>query len=149
MAAAMFRAKLKTVREDWADWQIDSAGTWARNGDPAAYYSEQVMQQRGLDITNHRSKIVTLELLRQYDLILVMEAGHKEGLQIEFPEVARRVFMMSEMLGVVYPVKDPAGQNLPAYEATAVALQKIFDKGIDAIIARVMARHADPLNQAK
>ncbi len=143
MAAALFRAKLKAVRTDWQTWVIDSAGTWARDGSPAADYSCEVMARRGIDLYGHKSKTVDAALLNRFDLILVMEAGQKEGIQIEFPGVAGRVFMLSEMQGQGFPIKDPIGQPIEAYEVCVNSMSKIMDNGMERILSLVLARHPE------
>ena len=50
------------------------------------------MSQRGLDIRDHRSRTVTAEMLESSDLILTMETGHKEALQVEFPSLSEPDF---------------------------------------------------------
>lgn len=138
MAAALFRAQLRKVRSDWQEWIVDSAGTWAIDGEPASRYSVQVMSQRGLDISSHRSQTVSEAMLRKYDLILTMEPGHKEALQVEFPAIANRVYLLSEMDGTMNPISDPYGGPLEAYEEAAVKMEKLLSKGMKQIIMLVI-----------
>ncbi len=135
MAAALFHSRLKKERADWQSWRVDSAGTWALDGEMAAKNSRQVMAQRGLDISGHRAKTVSAELLEEYDLILTMEQGHKEALRIEFPAIAGRVFMLGEMAGTLNPIDDPFGQSLPAYEAAAKKIDQMLAQGMRRIVA--------------
>lgn len=140
MAEALFRAELKKVRTDWAGWRVESAGTWTKDGEPAAANSRVVMANRGLDIAGHLSKMVTGDLLDEFDLILTMEPGHKEALCIEFPQIADRVYLLSEMQGFAVPVRDPYGGPLEAYEATAETLEKLISRGMARIIDLVSDR---------
>jgi len=133
MAAALFLARLKEVDPDWQKWRIESAGTWAEEGQAASRHSRAVALQRGLDISQHRSRVVTAEMLESYDLILTMELHHKEALQVEFPTVAGRVFLLSEMEGQFEPISDPYGQSLEAYERTAFRIEQILARGMDKI----------------
>jgi protein-tyrosine-phosphatase len=141
MAAALFRTRLKAVRPDWEQWKIESAGTWGLDGQPAAKNSRVVMAEKGLDITGHRARTVTSEMLEQYDLILTMEPGHKEALRIEFPSVASRVFMLSEMEGVQVPVRDPYGGPITAFHETVERLDEMIERGMARILALVCSRH--------
>lgn len=140
MAAALFRAQLRKVRPDWQDWIVDSAGTWADDGEPASRNSVQVMGQRGLDISDHRSRTVNESMLRKYDLILTMGPGHKEALQVEFPTIANRVYLLSEMDGTMNPISDPYGGPVEAYEETAIKMEKLLLKGMKQIITLVIGR---------
>jgi protein-tyrosine phosphatase len=71
------------------------------------------MKTMGLDTSGHRSRRVTGEMMADFDLILTMEAGHKEALLVEFPELAGRIYMLSEMVGDRRDIADPIGGPLP------------------------------------
>lgn len=134
MAEALFRQRLKTVRPDWQEWRIASAGTWALDGEMASTNSRQVMADLGLDISYHRARTVTAEMLQDFDLILTMEAGQKEALQVEFPSIAKRVFLLGEMAGTLEQVEDPYGGPIQAYHAAAEKMDLLFEKGMQRII---------------
>lgn len=90
-------------------WKVESAGTWTRAGNPAPDFVQQIAKGFGLpDIGSHRTRQVNLELLSQFDLIIVMEAGHKEALNIEFPTLKKHIFMLSEIVeGIQCDIPDP------------------------------------------
>lgn len=140
MAVALLRARLKKERADWQNWRVDSAGTWAPDGEPAARNSRQAMAQRGLDISDHRARTVTAKMLQDYDLVLTMEPGQKEALSVEFPALAGRIFLLSEMDGMVAAVEDPIGQDLPAYEKTAEKIDRILTRGMPRILSLVIGK---------
>jgi protein-tyrosine-phosphatase len=133
MAAALFRAKLQEV-VGGDTWLIDSAGTWAKDGQRVSINSAKVMESRGLDIFAHRSKTVSKALLDQYDLILVMEPGHKEALRVEFSQAAGRIFLLSELSGPPVAIDDPYGMSLERYEKTAVELEGYIDAALPKIL---------------
>lgn len=133
MAEALFRRLAESEIAGGKDWRIDSAGTWAAKNQRASENSVRVMARRGLDISGHRSKIVTAELLDGYDLVLVMEPGHKEALRIEFSRVANRVYMLSEMSGPAIPIADPYGSSEEYYEKTAVEIERYLRAGLPEI----------------
>lgn len=134
MAQAFFKTHLQKKRpNDWQEWGIDSAGTWAVDGKEASKFSQKVMAQRGINIANHSSKVVSADFLKEFDLILTMEAGHKEALQFEFPAIGDRVYMLSEMIGKEEPVADPYGGQEKNYESTAQLLDQIIARGMDQI----------------
>jgi protein-tyrosine phosphatase len=91
---------------DWLDrqnmragWIVESAGTWAREGMPALLIARDNADRFGLKgLASHSSRQVSAELLEQYDLIIVMEAGHKEALNAEFKSARGRIFMLSEVI---------------------------------------------------
>lgn len=140
MAEALFRQKI-AVRPDAASWRIESAGTWALEGRPAEKLARRILAQRGLDARSHRARVVTAQLLQEFDLILVMEAGHKEAICLEFPQVAGRVYMLSEMTDRYYDIVDPMGGSDMDFEDTANELEKLFEQGMERILGLVGVSH--------
>ncbi len=137
MAEALFKRILEERRQADpsipAEWRIGSAGTWAREGDPASTGSQMVMGEKGIDLSSHRSRCVTKEMLEEYSLSLVMERNHKEALQAEFPELANRIFLLSEIAGSARDIRDPYGGSLADYRDTARELEDLLTRGFDRI----------------
>jgi protein-tyrosine phosphatase len=57
---------------------VGSAGVRARSGDPAARGSFLLAEQRGLDLSAHRSRPVTPELVQEADLVLTMSERQRD-----------------------------------------------------------------------
>jgi protein-tyrosine-phosphatase len=140
MAVALMRKRLKALSGS-DPWHVDSAGTWTRDGLPASKYAVEVIAERktGDDLRSHRSKQVSEELLVAFDLILTMERGHKEALQVEFPAVAERVYLLSEMIGEAWDVEEPFGESIKIYREAAQTIDDILNRGIDRIVELVGA----------
>ncbi len=141
MAMGIFADKVAQAFPD-QPWTVASAGTWAKAGRLAHEHSRQVSHQHGLDIDTHRSQPVSAELLAKFDLILTMEQGHKEALRIEFPQAAKRIFLISEMAGFSYDIPDPIGFPLGEYEATYREIDRLLTSGWDRICGLVNAESA-------
>lgn len=129
IASALFRAII-SGEADASNWEIDSAGTWAVEGKPAAEYSQAVVKALGHDLSTHRSKSITMEMLGSYDLILVMEAFHKEALIAEFPAHKGKIFQLSELTGRKFDVRDPYGSDIEDYRDTAKLINGILREGL-------------------
>jgi protein-tyrosine phosphatase len=121
-AAALLAQRLPQLAADWAAWQISSAGTWATEGEPPLAGMCRLLRSRGIEVGDVKSRRVTGELLSAHRLTLVMEPGHKEALQVEFPGTRERIFMLSEMAGHQAPVPDPETDLAESY---AACLQEI------------------------
>ena len=128
MAETLFKQEVAR-RGEAAQWQIQSAGTWTEQGVPATQFSQIVMARRQLDLTQHRSQLVDGELLRTADIILVMTQNHRESLQAEFPEIAERVYLLSQLVDRKFDIEDPYGGSLDDYEICADDIQKILTNG--------------------
>ena len=130
MAMGLLQAK---VNDESESWRIGSAGTWTIEGESAAEKTLLVLEERGIDLSNHFSRSVTEELVGGYQLILAMERGHKEALRIEFPQVAGRVFLLSEMIGKVFNINDPMGGTMIDFKETAAEIDQILTEGFEKI----------------
>ena len=116
IAAETFRQQLKRDGRG-ADWRVTSAGTWTVSGQPVFTWSKEIARSMGIDISGHTTKSVDAKLLQEADLVLVMEAGHKEAILVEFPFARGKVRLLSEVLeGMPFDIPDPAGSAEEANE---------------------------------
>ncbi len=129
-------------KRNLGDWFVSSAGTWAQPDKGASDYSVELMADRGLDITNHRSVMIERQHLKEADLVLCMESGHAEALRAEFPHEADKIFLISEMVGRKYSISDPYGRSRNAYETMVKDLSTVIDEGSDKIVALAEERAA-------
>ena len=142
MAAALFNKKMEQM--SLSDrCQAQSAGTWGRDGYPAADEAVQVMQARGLDIGAHQSREVSAEIIASADLILTMERGQKEALQVEFPQLRDKIFSLTELVGMEYDIPDPFGKGIQDFEDTAAELESLLERGVSEILRRACPESFD------
>jgi protein-tyrosine phosphatase len=133
MATALFNHQMQKMGLD-SRYVGESAGTWGVDGLPAARDGKRTMQARGLDISSHRSRVVTWEIMMNADLVLTMEGGHAEALRFEFRKKRDRIFLLSEMVGLPFDIDDPYNKGIKEFEGTARELEDILEKGISKII---------------
>lgn len=134
MAAALFQ-DLLTRRGDGGSWSVESAGTWVPQSLPASTPARAILAEKGLSLDDHRSRGVDRELLGRQELILVMEAGHRESLLAEFPETTGRVHLLAAMAGDGYDIRDPIGATWDSYRELARELQNLLEHGFPRIAA--------------
>lgn len=131
MAGALFQ---KLLHDGGIDdhWRVETAGTWARDGYPAAPYAQAVMREYGLDISDHRSRVITEDMVTDTDLIVTMERGQKEALAVEFPSVADRVVLLSEATQGPpgWDISDPVGRSRSTFRETARELEDLLASGM-------------------
>ncbi len=138
-AAALFRRKLEARGVELTPWRIESAGTWTEEGFPVWPPLLEVARQWSLDLSAHRSRPVSWALLRHFNLILTMESGHKEALRVEFPAAAERIFLLSEMAGPSFDVRDPIGRSRRTLEDTCILIDDLLTRGLDEILRRAQS----------
>jgi len=126
-------------------WIVESAGTWTEAGMTAPELVRQIASGLGLPgFESHRTRQVDQELLSQFDLSIVMEAGHKEALCIEFSFIKKRVYMLSEIVeGVLYDIPDPAAPGMDPNEV-ARELIMLVSEGASKIIHLAESLSAKP-----
>jgi protein-tyrosine phosphatase len=130
MAMGLLRQRTLPQQHEWI---IESAGTWAEGGQPAALRTIQVLKKRGIELGNFKSRILTEEMLESFYLILTMERGHKEAIRVEFPELVNRVFLLSEMINQDFDIDDPVGKPFAAFDETAQEIDTILTRGLKKI----------------
>ena len=133
VAEGLFKQKLGE-RGLATEWKVRSAGTWGRVGMLAARETVKILRKRGIFIASHRSRIISTTIMESVDLILTMEQDHKEALNIEFPSNHARIFLLSEMINMVFDVPDPADQEIADFENTVSEIDTLLDNGFDRII---------------
>jgi len=130
MAMGLWQDMVKDRAEEWI---VESAGTWAPEGEPAALRTQLVLKELGIDLQDHRSRQVNQQMLSQFNLILVMERGHKEALQIEFPEIAQNVYLLSEMIDANFEIHDPIGMSMVEFLETRGEISQLLKDGSEKI----------------
>ena len=90
------------------EWQVSSAGTWAKNGMPPIPQALRFAASRGMDIEHVRSRDVNREILTAATMVIVMTESQREALSIEFPDAGEKVFLLSEVCeDQVFDIPDP------------------------------------------
>ncbi len=137
MAEGIFR-KMLEERGLADEVAVDSAGTWALEGRPATQLAVEAVADMGVDICDHRARTVTVEDLRDSDLVLVMEEAHRRSLFYLAPEFVHKVFLLSEMSGEHEGIADPYGTgNLEDYVFTAGKIRDYLERGWPEIARRL------------
>jgi protein-tyrosine-phosphatase len=132
MAEVLFEALLEQHGER-DKWRVESAGVWAYNGARATTNAQKAMQERGLDLSRHVSQPAERTLLKQFNLIVVMEVEHKSVLQQSHPDLAERIFTIRELVGQQGDFNDPVGGSLEVYTSAAEELEELLIKAYEKI----------------
>lgn len=101
------------------DMRASSAGVGAFPGGRASAYSIRVLEDLGLDISNHQARQVTDEILQEADLIITMSKSHKRLIDYNFPDHSKKVYNFYQLVdGSLDDVADPFGASILQYERT-------------------------------
>jgi protein-tyrosine phosphatase len=77
-----------------ADWQVGSAGLFTDNGMAASQPAIEVLREQAIDLTPHRSRVVTKNMIDTATLIVVMTSTHAVELKRRFPEAQDRIYLL-------------------------------------------------------
>lgn len=102
-------------------WVVRSAGTFAVEGVPASAHAIRVLAGRGIDLRRHRSRQLTLGLVREADIVVAMAQQHCDQIRAEMPDARRKLFLMGAFLPDVASrdIDDPIGGNRSVYQIAA------------------------------
>ena len=122
LAEAIARRLLSDASRN--DVTVASAGTNAWDGSPPSDGAMLVGMEQGLDLSEHRSRQLTEEIVSEADLILVMAPSHLARVK-EFAPKANVHLLGGFTSGREgSTVQDPFGGDLAAYRATFKELER-------------------------
>lgn len=77
-------------------FQVGSAGVAAFDGYEASAETLQVLSAHGIDLSGHKSRRLTAQMVRTADKIFVMENMHRAAVLQEWPEAAEKTHLLTE-----------------------------------------------------
>lgn len=110
------------LRERGISAVVESAGTGALVGRPAEKHARELMRERGLDLSRHRARQLTPELIRDFELVLVMEAAQQRAVEAMWPSARGRVHTLGKM--GKFDVPDPFRQDRAAFERSLSFIER-------------------------
>lgn len=134
MAEALFKKKLEESGR--RDIEVFSAGITALCGMSATQATKEVLNAEGIDVSSHRSRIVTPIMVKKSDFILVMEDLHEERILGIAPEIKNRVFLLKEFAkigGNDLNIPDPIGGSMELYKETLFVIKEAVERIIKLI----------------
>ena len=124
--------------------EILSAGTSAREGEPAAAFATRIAALAGADLAAHRARRVTRELLQRADLVLTMEREQLSAV-LQAGAAAGNSHVLSEWPAPGEPeleISDPYGGSIEAYEECWRRIRHHVERVVPQIRETLRARSA-------
>jgi protein-tyrosine phosphatase len=117
---------------------VSSAGTGAWDGAPASEGAYLVGLEHGLDLSDHRARLLTRDIVKSADLILTMSGHH-------LARVAElggddKVHLLCEYAAREpgrTEVSDPFGSDLESYRSTFEELQELINGVVHRVVGTV------------
>jgi protein-tyrosine-phosphatase len=133
LAAALLERALSERGSEGLD--VSSAGTGAWDGAPVSEGAYLVGLERGLDLSGHRARLLTRELVEGADLVLTMARHHRA--RVDELGGEGRVFVLGEYAGREgdeAEVSDPFGGDLEVYRDTCTELEGLIQAAVERIV---------------
>ncbi len=135
MAEGMLKDRLEKGKK--TGFRVSSAGTWGLEGENAASHALSVCREKGIDISEHKARRLTERMVREGDLIVVMEFDHFHAILEMCPDADKKTRMLTQF-GVnkrnfYEPVPDPYGRRKRQY----VKCFEQMDKHMEVLFSEV------------
>lgn len=130
MAMALARklvAEQLKITEDQLDDRgiaVLSAGTFAQAGARATPQAVEAVKDLGADLSKHRSRPLTPELIHSADAIYTMGRSHRAAVLALAPSAIEKTFTLAPDRDI----EDPIGSDVSVYRALATNLKPLIEK---------------------
>ena len=117
MAEGLLRA---AIPHEWeGEVSVSSAGTHAWDDQPAASLSVMVMREKGIDISGHRARLVTPDIINKASLVVALADDHMVNMKSAVPGASEWMILLGELdpERKAPDVEDPIGGCLDDYRA--------------------------------
>ncbi len=112
---------------------VYSAGIHALVGEPADPLSQQLMQERGIDISEHRARNLATWMMNDSDLIVTMDQYQKRFIEFKYPAAKGKVMRLGDAGN--YDIPDPYKQGMQAFRHACHLIAVGVDRLADHIAA--------------
>lgn len=120
MAAGLLAARLAGTGT-----RVESAGLCALVGRPADPLAVEVLRERGIDISAHTARQLTMQMVVQSDVVLVMERAQRRAIEAMCPAARGRIRLLSHARA--REVADPYGRTRAAFEESLAVIEAAVD----------------------
>lgn len=121
--------------------KIVSAGVNSDFGAPASKNAIEVSKMRGIDLSEHKSRRLTRELVQSADLILVMQKMHMDEVRRLCPGRAEHTLLLAELDqdpgAEEKEIADPCGGSVEVYEQCFGQIETSLKKGMGFLIGLI------------
>jgi len=115
---------------------ISSCGTSAFEDQPASFEAVETMKKTGLDISGHRSRHVSENILENADIVFTMTESHKNILENIYKKQSSKVRILKEFANIKgtnnsFDIDDPVGMGPETYKLCSKELEDSIIKAVE------------------
>lgn len=90
--------------------------------------TKTVLENYGIFLPFHTIKQISYDMVSWADIIFVMERYQEDRILYLFPEVADKLYLLSQYAGLEEEILDPYGGSIEAYESCFMKIKESIDK---------------------
>ncbi len=127
IAELMLKDKLSRDSEKVIN--ISSAGINGINNNRATKKAIETMNEHDIDLSDHRARFLTYDILKESDLVLVMERAQLKLIHNLYRSEKDKVYLLSTFCPEKkkIDVPDPYGQSIKVYKKSAALIEKCLN----------------------
>jgi protein-tyrosine phosphatase len=123
----MKKLKVSEMELEKKGISVISAGTFAAPGQRATSQGVEALKSLGVDLSRHRSRTLSVELIHQADVIYTMGRSHAQVVRSLVPSAVDKTFTLDPD----GDIEDPIGSDLAVYQQLAGQLYNLIEKRLD------------------
>lgn len=143
MAEGLARRILSDItmkkRGSESTWKVESAGVACFGASPPTTEAVRALQKYGIDISNHRSRALTKDMVDKASVIYAMAQHHVDAI-LEFEPGADQKTQLLDPDG--NDIADPIGMGQDFYDKTAKMLEKLLKMRLNELMGVKPAKGA-------
>lgn len=132
MTAALLRQRLS---QSGREWVVESAGVVGHDDDPAEPEARDTLVQFGLDISQHRARSLSADIVSAADVLLAVDRGTAHVARMHHPEAAPRILTLGQLCGRQRDIPDLFRMQIGAWIAYAREIDEMLAAGLDWLVA--------------
>lgn len=106
--------------------QVSSAGMEAWEGEKASAQALEVLKERNLDLSNHRSRRISVEIMTEADWIIPMTQAQEDNLKRRFPQFVTKIRYLGGWGEQRRDIRDPWMGSVSEYRQTSYEIEELL-----------------------
>lgn len=117
------------------DARVESAGVLGHDDDPASPDALAVADHLSLDLSTHRARTLSADLVDTASLLLAIDRGTARVARLRFPQAEARIHTLGELAGRNRDIPDPFKMQIGPWLIYAQEIERLLQQALPRILA--------------
>jgi protein-tyrosine-phosphatase len=140
ITAALLQRQLS---QSGREWVVESAGVVGHDNDPAEPEARNTLVQFGLDISEHRARSLSADIVSAADVLLAVDRGTAHVARMHYPEAATRIVTLGHLAGRERDIPDLFRMQIGAWIAYAREIDEMLAAGLEHLVTLAAGEDED------